>query len=72
MTSFRKTALVGGILYLLTFIGSIAAAFLVAPVLDDPTYITGAGADSRSPSAPCSSSSTSSAASAAGSPCSRS
>ena len=26
MTSFRKTALVGGILYLVTFIGSIPAA----------------------------------------------
>ena len=32
MTSFRKTALVGGILYVLTFLGSIPAAFLVVPV----------------------------------------
>lgn len=39
MTSFRKTALVGGILYLITFIGSIPAAILVAPATD-PTFIT--------------------------------
>ena len=45
MTSFRKTALVCGILYLLTFLGSIPAAFLVAPALTDPAYVLGAGAD---------------------------
>jgi len=32
MTSFRKTAHVGGILYVLTFLGSIPAALLVVPV----------------------------------------
>ncbi len=47
MTSFRKTALAGGLLYLITFIGSIPAAFLVAPVLDNPNYITSAGADQQ-------------------------
>jgi hypothetical protein len=47
MTSFRKTALAGGLLYLITFIGSIPAAFLVAPVLNDPNYITSAGADQQ-------------------------
>ena len=36
MTSLRKTALVGGGLYLLTFASSIPAVFLLAPVLDDP------------------------------------
>ena len=45
MTSFRKTALAGGLLYLITFIGSIPAALLVAPVIDNPNYITSAGAD---------------------------
>jgi hypothetical protein len=45
MTSFRKTALVGGILYLLTFVGSIASAMLVGPALNDPAYVLGAGAD---------------------------
>ncbi len=45
MTSFRKTALAGGILYLLTFIGSIPAAFLVGPALNDPAYVLSAGAD---------------------------
>jgi hypothetical protein len=47
MTSFRRTALVCGILYLLTFIGSIPAAFLVAPALTDPAYVLGAGADQQ-------------------------
>jgi hypothetical protein len=47
MTSFRKTALAGGILYLLTFLGSIPAAILVGPVLDNPNYITSAGADQQ-------------------------
>jgi hypothetical protein len=46
MTSFRKTALVGGILYLVTFIGSIPAAILVGPALE-PGYITSAGADQQ-------------------------
>ena len=44
MTSYRKTALVGGILYLLTFVGSIAAAILVAPAISDHNYLTGGGA----------------------------
>ena len=47
MTSFRKTALVGGILYLVTFVGSIPAAFLVGPALNDPNYVLGAGADQQ-------------------------
>jgi len=47
MTSFRKTALVGGILYLVTFVGSIASAILVGPALNDPTYVLGAGADQQ-------------------------
>jgi hypothetical protein len=45
MTSFRKAALVGGILYLVTFIGSIPAAILVGPAINDPTYVTSAGSD---------------------------
>jgi hypothetical protein len=47
MTSFRKTALVGGILYLVTFVGSIASALLVGPALNDPAYILGPGADQQ-------------------------
>jgi len=48
MTSFRKTALVCGLLYLLTFIGSIPAALLVGPAVDNPTaYITGGGGSDR-------------------------
>ena len=46
MTSFRKTALAGGILYLLTFLGSIPAAIAVAPAVD-PNYVLGAGADQQ-------------------------
>jgi uncharacterized protein DUF4386 len=47
VTSFRKTALVGGILYLVTFVGSIASAILVGPALNDPAYVLGAGADQQ-------------------------
>lgn len=46
MTSFRKTALVGGILYLVTFLGSIPAALAVAPA-DKASYVTGAGSDTQ-------------------------
>jgi hypothetical protein len=47
MTSTRKTALAAGALFLLTFVTSIAAAILYGPIIDDPNYITGPGADSR-------------------------
>jgi hypothetical protein len=47
VTSFRKTALVGGLLYLITFIGSIPAAILVGPAISDPSYVTSAGADQQ-------------------------
>ncbi len=46
MSSFRKTALVGGILYLITFIGSIPAAILVGPAID-PGFVTGAGSEQQ-------------------------
>ena len=42
----QKIARVTGVLFLITFIASIPAAFvLYAPVLDDPNYIVGDGAD---------------------------
>lgn len=48
MDSLRKTALVAGLLYLVTFIAGIPpAAFLLGPVLSDPNYIVGAGADTQ-------------------------
>ena len=47
MTSSRKIALAVGVLFILTFITSIGGAIAYGPVLSDPTYITGAGADSR-------------------------
>jgi hypothetical protein len=47
MTSSRKTALVVGVLFILTFITSIGAAFAYGPVLTDPNYVIGAGADAR-------------------------
>jgi hypothetical protein len=43
----RKTALVAGILYLLTFASSIPALVLLGPVLDEPEYIIGSGADNQ-------------------------
>lgn len=47
MTSLRKTALVGGVFYLITFISSIPAWFLLEPVLSHPDYIVSAGADAQ-------------------------
>src|SRR6185503_12207921 len=43
--ALRTTALVAGILYLLTFAASIPAVFLMGPVLTNPDYVLGAGAD---------------------------
>jgi Domain of unknown function (DUF4386) len=45
MDSARKTALVGGAFYVITFAASIPALLLLAPVLHHPDYIAGAGAD---------------------------
>jgi hypothetical protein len=47
MDSLRKTALVTGVLYLVTFITSIPALILYGPVLNDAHYILGTGADTR-------------------------
>ena len=44
MDSMRKTALVAGILYLITFI-SVATLTLYSPVLNDPAYILSSGSD---------------------------
>ena len=47
-TSLRATALAGGVLYLITFAASIpAAAYFLVPIISDPGYIVGAGADTR-------------------------
>ena len=43
----RKTALVAGILYLVTYASSIPAALLLGNTLADPSYILGAGADGQ-------------------------
>jgi len=47
MDSSRMAALAVGVLFILTFITSIAGALAYGPVLSDPSYITGAGADTR-------------------------
>jgi len=47
MDSMRRTALVAGVFYLITFISSIPAVFLLDPVLSNPNYIVSAGADTR-------------------------
>src|SRR6266536_2125724 len=47
MGSTRKTALVAGSFYLITFIASIPAVLLLGPVLHNPDYIVSAGADTR-------------------------
>ena len=36
-----------GVLFILTFITSIAGVVAYGPVLNDPNYVTGAGADTR-------------------------
>jgi hypothetical protein len=47
MDRLRKTAFLAGALYLVTFIASIPAIFVLDPVLSDPNYIVGSGADTR-------------------------
>ncbi|HEX8860566.1 MAG TPA: DUF4386 domain-containing protein [Actinomycetes bacterium] len=47
MDSTRRTALVAGVFYLITFAASIPAVFLLAPVLDNANYIVSSGADTR-------------------------
>ena len=44
MTSLRKTALIAGVFYLLTFV-SIPTLALYGSVLSDPNYIVGSGPD---------------------------
>lgn len=45
MDPLRKTAFVAGALYLITFLASIPALALLDPVLSNPDYIVGSGAD---------------------------
>jgi hypothetical protein len=47
MDQARKTAFVAGILFIITFAASIPAVILYDPILHDPNYVVGAGADSR-------------------------
>jgi hypothetical protein len=48
MTPLRKTALIAGVLYLITFVSSIpAVAVFLGPVLNNPDYIISSGADAR-------------------------
>jgi hypothetical protein len=47
MDSNRKTALVAGVLFVITFVAGIAGALIYGPVLSDPRYIVGAGADTQ-------------------------
>ncbi len=46
-TTLRRTAFIAGALYVLTFASSIPAEFALGPVLDDPDYVLGAGADTQ-------------------------
>jgi hypothetical protein len=45
--STRKTALVAGVLFIITFVAGIGGALVYGPVLSDPRYIVGAGADTQ-------------------------
>ncbi len=46
-TAKRRTAFLGGALYVLTFASSIPAVLLLDPILSDPNYVTGPGADTQ-------------------------
>jgi len=43
----RRLALIAGVLFVITFLTSIPALLLYDPVLNDPNYIIGGGADAR-------------------------
>jgi len=45
MQPHRRAGLVAGLLYLVTFVSSIPALLLLAPVLEDPGYVLSPGAD---------------------------
>jgi len=45
--STRSLALIAGVFFVITFVTSIPALILYDPVLNDPNYIVGAGADTR-------------------------
>ena len=47
MDYMRKSSLAVGVLFILTFLTSIVGVISYGPVLSDPTYVTGAGADGR-------------------------
>ena len=47
MDATRKIALVAGVFFVVTFITSIPALVLYVPVLNNPDYVAGAGADTR-------------------------
>ena len=47
VNSNRRIALVVGVLFILTFVTSIGAAFAYGPVLTNSNYVIGAGADTR-------------------------
>jgi hypothetical protein len=47
MTPARRTALITGWLFVITFAASIPAVLLYAPILDNARYVLGAGVDGR-------------------------
>jgi hypothetical protein len=47
VNSTRKLALATGMFFIVTFIAAIGGLVLYGPVLNDPNYIVGAGADTR-------------------------
>ena len=46
-SSTRKTALIVGVLFVITFVTAIAAMVLYDPVLNDRDYVVGGRADTR-------------------------
>jgi hypothetical protein len=46
-TQARRLARIGGVLYIITFVASIPAVLLYDPLLNDASYVLGAGHDAR-------------------------
>jgi hypothetical protein len=47
VTTFRKTAIAAGVLYLITHVTSVGASVLYGPILNDPGYVLGSGTDTQ-------------------------
>jgi hypothetical protein len=47
LSSTRKTALIAGVLFIITIVFSIPGALLYGPLVNEPNYVVGTGADTQ-------------------------